>query len=75
MVNNSWDKCVEEAVNVLESRKLLRYLRPICMSTQKEEEIVKNRGNRGDEYEVLCVNGIFGRGFCLDTHISEMASR
>ncbi|CAH2074149.1 unnamed protein product [Thlaspi arvense] len=53
MADNSWDKCVEEAVNVLESRQLLRSLRPISMSKQNDEEIVKSRGNEGDEYEVF----------------------
>jgi 8-amino-7-oxononanoate synthase len=44
---------VEEAVNVLESRQILRSLRPICMSRQNEEEIVKSRANGGDGYEVF----------------------
>lgn len=44
---------MEEAVNVLESRQILRSLRPICMSGQNEEEIVKSRANGGDEYEVF----------------------
>ncbi|CAE6086530.1 unnamed protein product [Arabidopsis arenosa] len=53
MADHSWDKCVEEAVNVLESRQILRSLRPICMSRRNEEDITKNRGNGGDEYEVF----------------------
>jgi 8-amino-7-oxononanoate synthase len=53
MADHSWDKTVEEAVNVLESRQILRSLRPICMSRQNEEEIVKSRANGGDGYEVF----------------------
>lgn len=53
MADNSWDKCVEEAVKVLESRQILRSLRPICMSSQNAEEMVKSRGNGGDEYQVF----------------------
>lgn len=44
---------MEEAVNVLESRQILRSLRPICMSRKNEEDIVNSRGNGGDEYEVF----------------------
>ncbi|WZZ23148.1 hypothetical protein YC2023_124535 [Brassica napus] len=53
MADNSWDKCVEEAVNVLESRQVLRSLRPICISSQKDEEMARSRGDEGDEYEVF----------------------
>ncbi|CAN8298039.1 unnamed protein product [Cochlearia groenlandica] len=54
MADDSWDKCVEEAVNVLESRQLLRSLRPICMSRQNQEETVKSKkGHEEDEYKVF----------------------
>lgn len=44
---------MEEAVNVLESRQILRSLRPICMSRKNEEDIENSRGNGGDEFEVF----------------------
>ncbi|KAJ4882434.1 biotin F [Raphanus sativus] len=53
MADNSWGEIVEEAVNVLESRQVLRSLRPISISKQNDEEIVRSRGNERDEYEVF----------------------
>lgn len=53
MADNSWGEIVEEAVNVLESRQVLRSLRPICISKQNDEEIVRSRGSERDEYEVF----------------------
>ncbi|XP_010536547.1 PREDICTED: 8-amino-7-oxononanoate synthase [Tarenaya hassleriana] len=53
MAENSWDKWVERAVQVLESRKILRSLRPLSLAKQNEDERVETRGNEGDDYEVF----------------------